>query len=255
MTLLKNLITITTGVIIVSGISACVGGNNNSTNNSTSTQKSITTKADLKVIFYDMNNSNGYSGNLGGVSGADKLCQDAAQNKEWHPNLPQEAKWKALIAVKGIREPGAIDNKPLDWALQPGVTYMNESLEIFGQATEYGTLKYPSTISLYKGPSLDFIKNNSKAGHLFINAWTGIHISSNDEKKGHWYASPWNCESWSSNIEYQTTGELEPVKAFGGTGKLNGGITDNFEIKFNNTEIDNFPSRCHNTSGLICVQQ
>ncbi|MDD3266012.1 MAG: DUF1554 domain-containing protein [Burkholderiales bacterium] len=267
MKLLKHLINFVTVAAVAASVSACVGDNTTSTKtqqvmsvNNSQTNSNIITKADLKIIFYDMNNGHGYSGNLGGVSGADNLCQIAAQNQEWHPNLPQQAKWKALIAAKGVREPSSMDKIALDWVLQPGVTYMNESLEIFGPATEFGILEYPSPVSIYRGNSISSEINNE--------AWTGIHVAYKTKETPYykkypegilnqdkWSASEHNCDSWTSNKEFEVTGKFEPYNAFGGSGRMSQYIDNSFNTLFSGSEINSLPTKCTSSIGLLCVQQ
>jgi len=138
---------------------------------------------------------NTYTGNLGGISGADAKCNNAGDN-----NHPGSGVYKALLADNTNRFPchdsgfctsGVVNS--LDWVLRPNITYVrwDDSLPV-AKADWSGVFDFSSSV---------FVNPVSNSGDV---VWTGIFATNtlnfwqlrSDDKCNAWASTAYNTNGW-----------------------------------------------------------
>lgn len=126
-----------------------------------------------KLIFVTQNS---YKGNLGGLQGADWLCNQEAKN------IGASGYFKAMLNLQNIREP------MYDWFFQENKSYSLNQLDASNNLIEVFTLGagQPSL------PPTNFLNSISPIGGTFI--WTGVK---------NWSVFGPNCSNWTDSSDFQ----------------------------------------------------
>lgn len=146
----------------------------------------------VPLIFLATNDNQGFSGNLGGTSGADAKCNGSSER----PSTDET--YKALITYKGngsneeryaCKSAGNCggDNSK-NWVLKANTTYYNSSYNVIGKTTSESIFTFPLTnyLSQEECPA-----NNA----WLVNAWTGTMQD--------WTTDINNCEAWTSSMSHR----------------------------------------------------
>lgn len=157
----------------------------------------------------------GYTGDLGGITGADNKCLSDSAN----PMGVGNGSWKALLAGGG-RQACTTSNctggtsEHIDWVLKADTDYLRPDGSLIARTNAAGIFTFPLNQA---------ISSDSSA----IYAWTGLY--------GDWLAAN-NCADWTSSIAL-------------GTG-VRGLINQNGVLAINSAI-----SPCNTASRLYCVEQ
>ncbi len=119
----------------------------------------------------------GYTGNLGGVTGADTICR----NDNANPNGPGTGNWKAMLVGAGrqacVTAYCTTTAENVDWVMRPNTPYRRPSGELIGTTNSGGVFVFDISLGV---------------SDMDVGVWTGI--------AGDWQSAPANCSNWSDGM-------------------------------------------------------
>lgn len=167
----------------------------------------------------------GYSGNLGGIGGADLRCRN-----EKPPALPGEpSEYKALLAIDGVRNPTSIGTSENDWPIKIGIRYFSYSTS----APEGEWIATGVSNLIGAGSGIFSFPLNSSLNHISdtsaLDFWTGLNSSFEP-------VSTFNCSGYTMGA---------PSSGFGYFGAR--GVV-------NSSAIGSYYEACEELNRIICVR-
>ncbi|WP_165783266.1 DUF1554 domain-containing protein [Leptospira barantonii] len=143
-----------------------------------------------KCMFFATANGAGYDGNLGGLDGADRICQNEKGNF-----LPgDKTEYRALLGAQYQRKPSLNDDGGMDWPVRKNLRYYVHSNDSSHSQYFFGTsFSVPATSASSSGIFTIPISENLplSVSPTPARIWTGYYNS---------FSTGVDCSGWTSNL-------------------------------------------------------